>query len=144
MKAVVAVTLMLAATFVTSALWADLIFTRGITDAWANGSSHAVIRLVQSENRRDLGPPAPQLDPVESIKARIVEGTVLRIEGDHYIVKDADSVEVRFQVTKDTKMQGQRSFKVGDHIEARVFPDGHAASIGPKAKSTDAPAGKAR
>ncbi|HKW86629.1 MAG TPA: hypothetical protein VJM82_06145 [Nitrospiraceae bacterium] len=58
---------------------------------------------------------------------QIVKGDVLMTEGEFYIVKDITGHEVRLHVNKDTKMDGK--VKVGDKIEARVTPEGHASSI---------------
>lgn len=122
-------------TFPVEAISMNQILTknvRGTSDTRFKELRNARLMLVQSQNRRDLGPPAPQLDPVESIKPRIVKGPVLRIDGDHYIIKDADSVEVRFHVSQETKKHGQDRFKVGDQIEAKVLPDGHAEFLRPR------------
>lgn len=58
---------------------------------------------------------------------RIVKGDVLMTEGEFYIVKDITGHEVRLHVNKETKLDGK--VKVGDKIEARVTPEGHATSI---------------
>jgi uncharacterized protein YdeI (BOF family) len=55
-----------------------------------------------------------------------VQGDVLKIEGDSYVVKDMTGKEIRLHVDKTTKLEG--SFKAGDKIEAQVT-DGHALSI---------------
>ena len=58
---------------------------------------------------------------------QIVKGDVLMTEGEFYIVKDITGHEVRLHVNKETKMDGK--VKVGDKIEAKVTPEGHATSI---------------
>ncbi len=61
--------------------------------------------------------------------SRIVQGEVLRIEGEFYVVKDAEGKEVRLHVNKDTRLDGTP--KAGDKIEAQATADGHATSIKP-------------
>jgi len=60
---------------------------------------------------------------------QIVKGDVLMTEGEFYIVKDITGHEVRLHVDKETKLDGTVKVKVGDKIEARVTPEGHAMSI---------------
>jgi len=60
---------------------------------------------------------------------QIVKGDVLMTEGEFYIVKDITGHEVRLHVNKETKLDGTVKVKVGDKIEARVTPEGHAISI---------------
>lgn len=56
-----------------------------------------------------------------------VQGDVLKIEGDSYVVKDMGGKEIRLHVDKTTKLEG--AFKAGDKIEAQVTEKGHALSI---------------
>jgi hypothetical protein len=56
-----------------------------------------------------------------------VQGDVLKIEGDSYVVKDMRGKEIRLHVDKTTALEG--SFKAGDKIEAQVTEKGHALSI---------------
>ncbi len=56
-----------------------------------------------------------------------VQGDVLKIEGDSYVVKDMTGKEIRLHVDKTTKLEG--SFKAGDKIEAQVTEKGDALSI---------------
>jgi len=56
-----------------------------------------------------------------------VQGDVLKIEGDSYVVKDMTVKEIRLHVDKTTKLEG--SFKAGDKIEAQVTEKGHALGI---------------
>lgn len=58
---------------------------------------------------------------------QVVKGDVLMTEGEFYTVKDITGHEVRLHVNKDTKLDGK--VKVGDKIEARITPEGHATSI---------------
>ena len=56
-----------------------------------------------------------------------VQGDVLKIEGDSYVVKDMTGKEIRLHVDKTTELEG--SFKAGDQIEARATEKDHALSI---------------
>ncbi len=59
--------------------------------------------------------------------SKIVEGDVLKIEGEHYTVHDSAGHEVRLHVNKTTHREG--TFKVGDKIEAYVTDQGHARAL---------------
>ncbi len=59
--------------------------------------------------------------------SKIVEGDVLKIEGEFYTVHDTAGHEVRLHVDKTTQLEG--TFKVGDKVEAHVTDMGHARSI---------------
>lgn len=72
----------------------------------------------------------PMLNNVSETKTvseTLVRGDVLMTEGEFYIVKDVTGHEVRLHVNKDTKADVK--VKVGDKIEARVTPEGHATSL---------------
>ena len=69
---------------------------------------------------------AAEMIPITS-GLQTVQGDVLKIEGDSYVVKDMTGKEIRLHVDKTTKLEG--SFKAGDKIEAQVTEKGHALSI---------------
>jgi len=60
--------------------------------------------------------------------SKLVEGDLLKIEGEFYTVHDAAGHEVRLHVDKTTHVEGG-TFKAGDKIEAHVTDMGHARSI---------------
>ena len=60
--------------------------------------------------------------------SKIVEGDVLKIEGEFYTVHDTAGHEVRLHVDKTTQLEGA-AFKVGDKVEAYVTDKGHARSL---------------
>ena len=60
--------------------------------------------------------------------SKIVEGSVLKIEGEYYTVHDTTGHEIRLHVDKTTHLEGG-AFKTGDKIEAHVTEKGHARSI---------------
>ena len=59
--------------------------------------------------------------------SKIVEGDVLKIEGEFYTVHDTAGHEVRLHVDKTTQLEG--TFKAGDKVEAYVTDKGHARSL---------------
>jgi ribosomal protein S1 len=69
----------------------------------------------------------------------MIQGEVLRVEGDNYFVKGQDGKEVRLHIDKTTQKIG--SFQQGDRIEATVNNKNHALSIR-SARGTDAGNGK--
>jgi uncharacterized protein YdeI (BOF family) len=56
-----------------------------------------------------------------------VNGDLLKIEGEFYVVKDMAGKEVRLHVDKTTVLDG--TIKVGDKVEAQATEKNHAASI---------------
>lgn len=59
-------------------------------------------------------------------------GEVVRIDGQHYIIKTKDGEEMRLHLDKTTKKTG--TFKQGDGIEAEVGAKNHVLSIKPYPK----------
>jgi hypothetical protein len=59
--------------------------------------------------------------------SKIVEGDLLKIEGEFYTVHDTAGHEVRLHVDKTTQLEG--AFKAGDKVEAYVTDTGHARSL---------------
>ena len=71
---------------------------------------------------------APQSKPaVSENAARVLQGKLLKIEGEYYIVKDAGGKEVRVRVNKSTVLDVR--IKVGDKIDVQMAADGHAATL---------------
>ena len=62
--------------------------------------------------------PDPSLTPGTAGRPTTIEGEVLRIEGDYYIVKDTSGKEVRLHVDKSTKLDG--NITAHDLITART------------------------
>lgn len=72
--------------------------------------------------------PAPPSKPAASENAaRVLQGKLVKIEGEYYVVQDASGKEVRVHVGKDTVLDGR--IKAGDKIDAQVSADGHAATL---------------
>lgn len=60
--------------------------------------------------------------------ARTVSGTLLKIDGEFYVVQDPSGKEVRLHVNEDTVQLGGEK-QPGDKIRAEATEDGHAISI---------------
>lgn len=60
---------------------------------------------------------------------RTVKGTLIRIEGRYYVIKDDNGKEMHLLVSPDTIAEG--SFKTGDRIEVAASPIEHAMFIKP-------------
>jgi hypothetical protein len=65
----------------------------------------------------------------KSTPAYSVEGSVLNVDKEFFVVKDSAGKEIRLNIGNDTEFQG--SHKVGDRIRAEFTPDGKALSIKP-------------
>ncbi len=65
-----------------------------------------------------------------SIKERItkdaVKGTLMKMEGEYYWIKDSDGKERKVHVDKSTKMD---KVVVGDMVKAYVTDDGHTTTL---------------
>lgn len=57
-----------------------------------------------------------------------VDGTLLKIEGEFYVIKDMTGREVRLHVNNSTMLLGGKK-QAGDMIRAEVTEDGHAIAI---------------
>ena len=56
-----------------------------------------------------------------------VNGDLLKIDGEFYVVKDMSGKEIRLHVDKTSKLEG--AFKAGDKIEAQASEKNHAVSM---------------
>ena len=75
---------------------------------------------------------APMLyaaDVTESPTPKMVNGDLLKIDGEFYVVKDLREAgkEVRLHVDNTTKLEG--TFKAGDKVEAKATETDHALMI---------------
>ncbi|WP_455378108.1 hypothetical protein [Petrachloros mirabilis] len=64
---------------------------------------------------------------MESPGSKILEGDILKIEGEYYTVHDRAGHEVRLHVGKKTRMDG--TFQVGDKVEAYATDKGHVRAM---------------
>jgi ribosome-associated protein YbcJ (S4-like RNA binding protein) len=60
--------------------------------------------------------------------SKLIEGDILKIEGEFYTVHDTSGHDVRLHVNKTTHLEGG-PLEVGDKVEAHVTDKGHARSI---------------
>lgn len=58
---------------------------------------------------------------------KIVEGKVLKMRSNFYLLRGRDGKEVRVFVTPDTRIED--AFEVGDHIQAEIFKNNRADVI---------------
>ena len=58
-----------------------------------------------------------------------MDGDILKVEGNFFVVRSSAGKEVRLQLGKDTKHEGP--LKVGDRIKTEYAPNGAALSIKP-------------
>ena len=74
----------------------------------------------------------PLTTPLNPSASRTVQGEILKIEGDLYVIKPISPVagkEIPLRVDEKTVRIDTDSFKVGDVIIADVTPEGHALTI---------------
>jgi hypothetical protein len=79
-------------------------------------------QLEQAQNRGTMGPSDPLITPGQTQGFRIVQGEVLKMEGNTYLVRDETGKEVRLTVSKDSHVE--TAFEVGDRIVAQVSDQG--------------------
>jgi hypothetical protein len=69
-----------------------------------------------------IRPSDPSLNPGQTQGFRIVQGEVLKMEGNTYLVRDETGQEIRLTINKDSKVD--KAFEVGDRIVAQVSDQG--------------------
>ena len=78
----------------------------------------------------------PSINAGQGQGFRIVQGEVLKMEGNTYLVRDESGQEVRLTVTKDSKVA--TAFEVGDRIVAQVSDQGVVTLINKSEAQTGA------
>ena len=73
-----------------------------------------------AEDKTGISDPSVNLGKAQGF--RIVQGEVLKMEGNTYLVRDETGNEIRLTVTKDSKIE--KAFEVGDRIVAQVSDQG--------------------
>jgi len=66
-------------------------------------------------------------DDMAALSTQTVNGDLLKIEGEFYVVKDILGKETRLHVDKTTTMDG--SINVGEKVEAQATEKNHALSM---------------
>jgi hypothetical protein len=69
----------------------------------------------------------PSVNPGQAQGFKIVQGEVLKMEGNTYLIRDETGKEVRLTINKDSKVD--KAFEVGDRIVAQVSDQGVATLI---------------
>lgn len=59
--------------------------------------------------------------------SQTVDGDLLKIDGEFYVVKDTSGKEIRLHVNKTSKLDG--TFKAGDKVEAQATEKNHVVSM---------------
>lgn len=93
-----------------------------IANVWVFPSLMELPAASDSAPQSNPAKPAPSMNG-----AGVVQGQLLKIEGEVYVVKDASGKQVRVRVNKETVLD--RRIKVGDKIDAQISADGHAATV---------------
>ena len=62
----------------------------------------------------------------ERITKDTVKGTLLKVDGPYYWIKDNDAKEIKVHVDKSTKMD---KVKVGDLVKAYINDQGHTTTL---------------
>jgi hypothetical protein len=83
----------------------------GVTAAWADDP------MSQKEAKPDLK---------ERLMKDAVKGTLMQINGEHYVIKDDNGKEVRVHVDTSTKMD---KVVKGDRVKAYITEKGHATTL---------------
>lgn len=79
--------------------------------------------------------PMKEKEAKPSMKERVMEdavkGTLMKIDGEYYVIKDKDGKEVRVHVDKSTKLD---KVAEGDMVKAYYTKEGHATTLKRHAK----------
>jgi hypothetical protein len=74
--------------------------------------------------------PMSQKEATPDLKERLlkdaVKGTLMQINGEHYVIKDDDGKEVRVHVDTSTKLD---KVVKGDRVKAYITEKGHATTL---------------
>ena len=95
-----------------------------ITLSLTLGMSAGQVVYAQADGPQGIQPAKPQGDKILKNEVR---GELLKIDGDLYVVKEANGKEVKVQVDKETRIEP--SLKPGDRVEVKVMPQGNIWSI---------------
>lgn len=74
--------------------------------------------------------PMSNKEATPTIKERLtkdaIKGTLLKIDGEHYTIREKDGTQVRIHVDRSTKMD---KVVVGDQVKAYVTDEGHTTTL---------------
>lgn len=71
--------------------------------------------------------PRPASPPPPVIMTETVQGRLLRIDGEVYVIKDDQGREIRIQAGKDSFLD--KTVQAGEMVAAEILTGGHARSI---------------
>lgn len=63
------------------------------------------------------------------VAGKEVKGEIVKIDGEHYVVREASGAEVRMHVNASTETRSSMTPKVGEHVLAKMDAKGHALSF---------------
>ena len=97
----------------------NLVWSLVISGALSLGASAALAADPMSEKEA-----SPTMK--ERLTKDAVSGTLMKIDGEHYWIKDNDGKEVRIHVDKSTKLD---KVVAGDHVKAYITEKGHTTTL---------------
>ena len=71
--------------------------------------------------------PSPPASTSSTSEERTLRGTLVKIEGDRYIVKDREGADQVFQTTSDTLVD--QGMAIGDQIIVKIGTEGNVIAI---------------
>lgn len=90
----------------------------------------AVGLLVSGSGAASAADPMAEKEASPTIKERVtndaIKGTLMKIDGEYYSIKDTDGKEHRIHVDKSTKLD---TVKSGDMVKAYVTDKGHTTTL---------------
>lgn len=93
--------------------------------------SFSLSNVAWSSDRNDIAPSVTLItDSIgDSKPGKTIKGEVVRVEGEHYFVKQEDGQVVRMHVDRTTSTKSSMKAKPGDNVVAKVDGRGHAISF---------------
>jgi hypothetical protein len=93
----------------------------------------SVVFAVTSEPNPPAGAPTTSAPPMERDHAgtQTIQGDVLRIDQNNYVIRDARGQEIRLTVDAGTRIEGKP--QVGDRVQVEISSGNRAAAIRPMA-----------
>jgi hypothetical protein len=82
------------------------------------------VGLAQAANPMSDKEASPSMS--ERITKDTVKGTLMKMDGEYYTIKDNDGKETKIHVDKSTKMD---KVMVGDHVKAYITDKGHTTTL---------------
>jgi len=87
----------------------------------AVGSWTAVVQAANPMSDKEASPTLG-----ERLTKDAISGTLMKMEGEYYWIKDNDGKETKVHVDKSTKMD---KVVVGDHVKAYITDRGHTTTL---------------